>query len=285
MSDVLIAIILRDNLALSKTAIKSALAQQPSCDVLCVNNASSDGSAAYINAKQVAVISFEKQVSLSACWNAALKAAWRLKYKAVILCNNDILLREDCASLLYEYDSGFVSCVSVSSEEQLGIAGDRTIEDLRKSERDHPDFSCFAIRKSVTDKVGFFNEEYYPGYVEDAEFHARAWRVGVRLLCVDLPFVHFGASTLKQATEREAIIIRRGADTNRERFRKKYGCLPGTPEYDKLFLPEMFGSDDLTKRQCVACGSRAHATSLCPVNNAAMSPSSSATATTAPPAP
>ncbi len=171
--------------------------------------------------------------------------------------------------LLTEHGGEFVTCVSVDSEERLGTPGDRTIAALRSGEREHPDFSAFLIRKSVTDRGLWFDEECWPAYTEDAFAHIAMWRAGVRAVCVDLPFVHWAASTLKEANEREAIIIRRGADANRARFRKKYGCAIGSPEYYAMFSKENFGIDE-TPRRCVACGSRSHSASYCPVNNAAM---------------
>jgi hypothetical protein len=51
---------------------------------------------------------------------------------------------------------------------------------------------------------------------------------------VDLPFLHAVSGTLKPADEGEGERIERAADKSRERFRAKYGCLPGTPEYDEL---------------------------------------------------
>ena len=244
MSEVLIAIVLRDNLALSKLAIKSALAQQPACDVLCVNNASSDGTASFIATKNVATISFQKQVSLSACWNAALKAAWRSGYRSVLMLNNDAIVRPDTAATLDALNEEFLTCVSVNSEDQVGTPGDRSLEDLQSGKRRHPDYSCWMMRKSVTDKGLWFNEDYFPAFCEDSDHHARCHRAGVECFCVDLPFFHYSSATLKQASEKEAIIIRKGADRNRERFRQKYGCLPGTPEYEKLFSPETFGVDN-----------------------------------------
>jgi GT2 family glycosyltransferase len=249
MSNVLIAIILRNNLALSKLAIRSAMTQQPPCDIILVNNDSSDGTAAYIAAKNVATISFQKQVSLATCWNTALRAAWRMKYEAVALCNNDIRLREDAIALMMAEGSPFVSCVSVNNEEQMGVTGDRDIETLRTGKRDRPDFSCFVIRKSVTDKVGYFDEDCWPAFTEDSRYHVRCHRAGVRCVCIDVPFYHEGSATLKESSEKEAIIIRRGADRNRQAFRKLYGCVPGeTEKYDALFSPEMFGIDDPINR-------------------------------------
>jgi GT2 family glycosyltransferase len=99
----------------------------------------------------------------------------------------------------------------------------------------HPDFSCFLIHKRVTDKVGWFDEEYTPAFCEDCDYHVRMHRAGIRAVCLDLPFLHHGSMTVKNAESGEQARIKRGADQNRERFRQKYGCLPGTKEYEALF--------------------------------------------------
>jgi len=270
MSGTLIVIVTRNGLSLTKACVRSALSQQPACDVAVVENASTDGSVQWLKTKPVALIALQKQLSLAACWNMALKAAWRMKYEAVILCNNDIRLRPDTAALLLSEGSPFVSCVSVNNEEQMGMVGDRDIQSLRDGKRDRPDFSCFLIRKSVTEKVGWFDEDCWPAFTEDSRYHVRCHRAGVRCVCIDLPFYHEGSATLKEADEREAIIIRRGAEKNRKKFKELYGCVPGeTEKYDALFSPDQFGIAN-RRVTCVACGSREHVTSLCPINNAAM---------------
>ena len=249
MGETLIVIVTRNGLGLSKLAIRSALAQQPACDVMALDNCSSDGSAAWLRQKSIALIALQKQISLAACWNMALKAAWRMKYEAVILCNNDIRLRPDAASLLASAGDPFISCVSVNNEAQMGVVGDRDIETLKARKRDRPDFSCFLIRKSVTDKVGWFDEDCWPAFTEDSRYHVRCHRAGVRCVCIDLPFYHAGSATLKEADERDAISIRRGADKNRKKFKELYGCVPGdTEKYDALFLPETFGIDLVGRR-------------------------------------
>lgn len=225
----------RNNLALTKTAVRSALAQDIPCPVILLDNASSDGTMAWANTKPITTIAYPEQKSLAACWNVGLRAAWKAGYTSALLCNNDIVLRTDALSMLLSHGGEFVTCVSVDSEDQLGTAGDRNIEDIRRSQRPHPDHSCFLLRKSVTDKVGWFNEEYFPAYGEDAEWHVRCHRAGVRAVCIDIPFLHHGASTLKQSDPGEAARIRRGADANRQRFKKVYGCLPGSSEYYALF--------------------------------------------------
>ncbi len=126
---------------------------------------------------------------------------------------------------------GFVTCVSVNDPAQAEFDALTWSQHIRE----HPDFSCFMIHKDVTDKVGWFDEEYYPAYCEDSSYHVRLHRAGIRAVCVDIPFLHHGAGTLKSASAGEVARIRRGADRNRERFRLAYGCLPGSVEYQELF--------------------------------------------------
>ncbi len=233
----------RNNLHLSKLAVRSALAQDVPCDVLLADNGSSDGTMAWAGSKNIATIAYTEQKSLSACWNAGIKAAWRAGAEAVLCCNNDTVLRKDALRLLLAHGGEFVSCVSVDSEEKMGTPGDRTVDDLRKTERNHPDFSAFLIRRSVTDKVGWFDEDCWPCYTEDSRFHVRCHRAGVCCLCVDVPFLHYGASTMKHASPGEVKRIRRGADKNRQTFKNLYGCLPGEgTAYDALFSQATFGS-------------------------------------------
>lgn len=230
-----IVIIARNNLALTKRAVNSALLQDVPVEVVVVDNASTDSTAAWLRTKPVATISTNEQWALAKCWNVALQALWKAGWEEACVINNDVLLRSDTVRLLSAHGSAFVTCVSVDSEDQLGVAGDRKIEDLHGTEREHPDYSCWLIRKSVTDRGIWFNEECWPGYVEDSFHHKAMHDAGIRALCISLPFLHYGASTVKQAEPGEAARIRRGADANRERFRLKYGCLPGSKQYEALF--------------------------------------------------
>lgn len=232
----LICIVARNNLALTQKTVRSAANQTVPCDILVVDNASTDSTAAWLQTKPVARISYQEQKSLAACWNAALRAAWGAGYGSVLMLNNDVEVRPDAADLLTAHGGDFVTCVSVDTANRMGTAGDRTIEDLRKTERPHPDFSCWLMRKAVTDRNIWFDEEMHPAYCEDSDFHVKMHRAGIRAVCLDIPFLHHGASTLKAADKADTLAIQRGADKNRQRFKAKYGCLPGTPEYEAMFV-------------------------------------------------
>lgn len=108
-------------------------------------------------------------------------------------------------------------------------------KDVQTGERPHPDFSCFLIRREVWDKVGPFNDTYRGAYAEDADYHIRMHRAGIHAVCIDLPFYHVGAGTIKGMNEKGKRKMVESANANRARFKADYGVEVGTPEYYALF--------------------------------------------------
>ena len=241
-----IVIIARNGLHLTRRTLKSALAQDVPVEVLLVDNASSDGTMQWGMAiatqhQNVTYTRVNEQKSLAACWNLALRDVWRRGGEHALVLNNDVIVAPNTYRLLEACGDQFITTVSVDDEAQFEInSNHRTFE-----RRPHPNFSGFLIRKSCWDKVGPFNESYYPAYCEDAEYHIRMHRNGVRAVCIDLPMLHIGngANTLRFADPADANLIKRGADRNRDRFLETYGCRPGEPEYEQLFSEATFGID------------------------------------------
>lgn len=229
-----ILIIARNNLHLTKRAVSSALAQDTPCEVLVVDNCSSDGTAQWLRSKHgIASCHMVKQESLADCWNLGLQTLWCNSYSPVLVINNDVEIRRDTYAILHDYQSvheDFITGISV-----------RTIDEMEAPingglvSSPHPDFSCFLIPQGVYENVGQFDGDYWPAYCEDADYHVRMYRAGVSAVSINLPFLHHGAQTLANASPGEATSIRKGADKCRELFRSKYGCVPGTPEYSNLF--------------------------------------------------
>jgi GT2 family glycosyltransferase len=234
-----VVIVARNSLALTKRAVKSVLAQDVTCSLLVVNNASTDGTGPWLRTKEFAFGEFSEQRSLAACWNCALGTFWFMGFERALVLNNDVELAPYTARYLSscldnpDYWQGFVTGIGVSDPKQTKTEEEASTWSYHI--RPHPDFSCFMISREVTDKVGWFDEDYFPAYAEDADYHVRMHRAGIKAVSVDLPFLHYSAGTLKNASPAEQARIRRGADSNRERFRARYGCLPGTPEYQELF--------------------------------------------------
>lgn len=239
-----ILIVAHNNLHLTRHTVNSALAQDTPCRVLVIDNASTDNTARYLAAKaDISYITYPQQKSLAACWNAGLRCAWILGHEHALVLNCDTEIRPDACRLLLQHGGPFVTCVSVDDRSRIGNIttpdfygrNPVSIEPFDFSSRPHPDFSAFMIHKSVTETVGWFDEAMYPAYCEDSDYHLRMHQAGIKAVCVDLPFLHHGASTMKHADPVERRIIEKGADNNRLRFKEKYGCMPGSPEYYALF--------------------------------------------------
>ena len=231
----------RNNLQLTKQAVRTAMEQDVPCEVLVIDNCSTDGTIDWLKTRDVARFFNQVQLSLAACWNQALKILWRIGCEEALVVNNDVELRPDTYRLLRALELPFVTCISVRDHKHLGVRGDRDEEMLLKSGNPHLDFSCFMIRREVTDQVGWFDASYYPAFCEDNDYHVRMHRAGIRAVAVNLPFLHHGSQTIRTAEAGERERIQRGAGANRERFREKYGCLPGTLQYEGLFDEASFG--------------------------------------------
>ena len=236
-----------NNLRLTQQAVKSFLAQDIGrVHVLIIDNGSTDGTIHWAGSSangRTSLIINPKQ-SVASAWNIGLEIAFEIRtMDYALVCNNDVVLRPDTYRVLKEQGLSFVSGIGRSDNTCLegGLPHSGIL--LPGSWRPHPDFSCFLIRRPVWEKVGPFDEKYTPGFFEDNDYHVRMHRMGIRAGCVDLPFHHVGAGsqTIKHMSASDRRKLQEAADRNRERFRVKYGCLPGTAEYDELFTEESFG--------------------------------------------
>ncbi len=85
--------------------------------------------------------------------------------------------------------------------------------------------------------VGDFDESFYPAWHEDNDYHVRMHRAGIKAVSIDLPYLHHGSSTVKNADPAEQASFKRGFEHTRGLFKLKYGCYPTDPAYNKLFTP------------------------------------------------
>ncbi len=229
--------IARNNLSLTKAAVKSFLSQDiGDVQVLVINNASIDGTAAWLNSQPCAQIHYASQKSVAECWNYGISWCFSQGSDYVLVANNDVRLKPWTYRLLAADGGGFVTAVGVNTEAQYDEAPEP------ENKRNRPDYSCYLIRKEVFQNVKF-DEGYLVGFCEDAAHHASMWRLGIPAYCIGVPFFHVGSATVKLADPEEAERISKQADRNRERFYAKYGQRIGTPGYDLLFTPETFGID------------------------------------------
>jgi len=234
----LIAMTCRNNVELSKACLKSLLAQTaPYTAILAVNNASTDSTAQWLTSMwwqnpYISVVTYPQPESVAAIWNEIMETAKRMNLPHALIVNNDTELLPDTYKELEWYaalnpDVGLVSCVSRRPGE------DMTYSEITACP--HPDFSCFLIKLSAWQAIGGFDENCIGAFYEDNCAHVEMHRRGIKAVCLSIPFLHHGSATIKSADKREKLRIEQNAAHNREYFFSKYGCLPGTPEYDQLF--------------------------------------------------
>jgi GT2 family glycosyltransferase len=86
------------------------------------------------------------------------------------------------------------------------------------------------LPRRVVERVGKFDERFWPAYFEDDDYHRRAIQLGVGLgirTCL-APFRHYRSTTINRYPD-----LRQHFDRNRLYFIAKHG---GTP--DELRLPK-----------------------------------------------
>jgi len=203
------------------------------------------------NKEGVTKIRNKKNFGVGGAWNQGIKCAIK-KYnpKYITILNNDILLAENCIGnmikAIEKYDIPFVSGYDMAKECSMP-------EDIlfMKSEgkeiiRDEPQFSCFTMKAEFLKQMrevetniekypGRFDQDFFPAYFEDNDFHYRIKKMGTRAVSVNNAlYFHFGSRTIKEQEEISEHVNRTFL-RNKHRFQKKWGGEPMKEKYKKPF--------------------------------------------------
>ena len=184
--------------------------------IVVVDNASCDGSVAYIRQAFPSVTVLESPINRG--WsggnNLGIAHARRIGAEYVILANNDIRV-----------DGRWVSAaVSVAQQDpRIGIVGFRILEPrgtdldagftravaerpgLHISEPRWVDGMAMFIRMSVFDEIGLIDEGFF-AYAEDNDFERRAREAGYRVVATNVPIWHRGQATFGRTPLRAAAL-------------------------------------------------------------------------------
>lgn len=217
---------LRNNLHLTKKAVESFRKQDIEVQILLIDNASTDGTAQWAaTQRDIGYVYHPIPQSVAASWNAGLRYFYRLGCEYALVVNNDVELRPDTYRWLLWDGGEFVTSVGVREwpTEDCGNPLDR--------KRPHPDFSCYLIKRDLYEKVGEFDENFKVAFCEDGDYDLRMNKAGYKPHCIDLPYLHHGSMTIKNADPYEIRQIQIQADKNRKYFKEKWGFAMASPEY------------------------------------------------------
>ena len=110
---------------------------------------------------------------VSVSWNEGIAASMNDGSDITLVCNDDIEF----------LDGGFQKFVTfLAAQEDFGLGFAFGVE----GENSHlagqvfsQDFACFAVGKRTVERIGFFDENFYPAYFEDNDYRYRGELAGI----------------------------------------------------------------------------------------------------------
>jgi GT2 family glycosyltransferase/glycosyltransferase involved in cell wall biosynthesis len=207
---VTIVIVSYNNRALTEACIQSVLrnSMHPNLEVIVVDNASGDDSAAMLQAiddPRVQVILNRENLGFAAANNQALRIAGG---EFLVLLNNDTVVPRGwlprMLRQLRDPEVGIaVAATNFSGNESRIRVPYQTIEDMHffaeEYMRQHAGerfdirvaaMYCVGMRRDVFARVGELDEQFGIGMFEDDDYSHRVREAGLRVICAEDVFVH-----------------------------------------------------------------------------------------------
>jgi GT2 family glycosyltransferase len=129
-------------------------------------------------------------------YNAGVAASWNLIIKANmnapwwLICNNDI-----------KFSPGALEELEHTMRANRGSP---TIAKILTHPAEKGSFGAFGINERAVEKVGWFDENYYPIYFEDTDYNRRAQIAGVEMIDIPSDSTHVGNSSWEGDAHRKS---------------------------------------------------------------------------------
>jgi len=197
--------------------------------------------------------------ALSAAWNYGIARLLDEGFDAVVVMNDDVVLRPDSGENLVRslFAADVEPCArhlgagprpeGLPQEPLLVTArhanhGDMFTEEVNASRlaaavpawQPGPDFSCFCVGRKLFEVVGRFDERFNPCYFEDNDMHRRIQLAGYEGYAVT-PYWHFRSVTRRSDGERRAVIDGGKFAECVKYYLAKWGGMPGKETFTTPF--------------------------------------------------
>jgi GT2 family glycosyltransferase len=209
-------------------------------ELLIINNGSTDGTDKYckslVNRGLILYKNFGKNEGTCKAWNYALNLGFNArKAEQVFILNNDILLLQHTLEHMH-FDCRLPDVGLASAKDVSGKCADEKDFFTRAwpecgEKLETPDFSCFVINKECFERVGGFDENIFPAYFEDNDYHYRMKLKGYKAIC-DYANIywHYGSRTKQQDKKLEGY-LNACYTKNQDYYFLKWGGTPGNEKY------------------------------------------------------
>ena len=165
--------------------------------------------------QRVNVYSPHKNIGVSASWNFIMH---NFCSDIALLVNDDVTFCKNSLKIIRKF---------IDKDTKNGI--------WTTSARTANNFSCFAISKKFFEKIGDFDESFYPAYFEDNDYAFRIKLAKEEFVYIDdVVCNHDGSSTLKKFDSNQMEDHHKSFRKNRDYYMAKWG---GMPEYERFTIP------------------------------------------------
>ena len=212
--------------------------------IILIDNGSTDETQDYFGEKDgikdLIYFRFPENKGVAGSWNFGVYyATQKLRSEYFLILNNDIILHSQAIDILLEEIEEKQTLLVTGTDISGRISSSKEIEgllppvELVKTEA--PEFSCFLIKKETIDKVGYFDEQFYPAYFEDNDYHYRIKIAGFKAYKINQAlYFHYGSRTIKEE-ENIRTKANLGYLPNKDYYSRKWGGEPGKEKYKTPF--------------------------------------------------
>jgi len=179
-------------------------------------------------------------MGVAPAWNEGIELGIKFfNSKYFFIPNNDILLKKTTIDKLIDDLQRKNVLLSTAFNVNTGynFAYDLENEKIPEIEEltEAPDFSCFMIKKETIDKIGMFDEKFWPAYFEDNDYHFRIKIAGFKAIKNNQNlYWHYGSMTIKKNDETRRLSNQNYLN-NKAYFIKKWGGCPGNEVFKTPF--------------------------------------------------
>lgn len=205
-------------------------------ELIVVDNNSTDDTVSWLKEQDdIKLILNNENYGVAKGWNQGIEIS---KGENILLLNNDVIVTPNW---LYNLDSclwsnseiGAVSCLSnrVSNKQRIDVnyrditsmldfASKFNIQDTKKYEsRDKLIGFCLLIKKEVINKVGLFDERFFPGNFEDDDYCRRILKAKYKLILSKDTFIHHFCNI---SFKNNNLDYKKILQKNKEKFNEKW---------------------------------------------------------------
>jgi len=153
-------------------------------------------------------------------WNFCIrKAQADPEFEWMVLAGHDIVVHPKALkNLILRYLKGGIDLAS-----GVDVGWEQPMPEIKSEEVPGANFSFLLVPRTVIEKVGLFDENIWPAYFEDNDFHFRCYLAGCGrgVWTWTAPFRHFRSSTVRTYPN-----VSQHFASNTKYFTQKWGGLP-----------------------------------------------------------